>query len=198
MIYTPFVASGFGRSSGSRALDLVNTLDWRDDPARQVELLPTPQALAAWTRHEGFPKAVGQGIARERQRGRAISLRETLAALFRAMVERQAPPAVPARQLSRWVRDAWDHRELTGRGRTVCWTWKKDTDPFDQMLFELALDAAVLLVSSDRDRLRLCAGEGCGWFFIDQSKAGRRRWCNMAACGNRVKVRRYRSRVAHV
>jgi predicted RNA-binding Zn ribbon-like protein len=192
------MASGFGRSSGSRVLDLVNTLDWRDDPARQVELLPTPQALAAWTRHVDYPRAVGQGIVQERQRSRAISLRETLAALFRAMVERRPPPADQTRQLSRWVRDAWDYRELTGRGRAVSWTWKKGTDPADQMLFELALDAAALLVSSDRDRLRLCAGEGCGWFFIDRSKAGRRRWCNMAACGNRVKVRRYRSRVAHV
>lgn len=190
------MASGFGRSSGSHALDLVNTLDWRDDHVRQVELLPTAEALAAWSRHAGFSKQVGRGIARERQRTRAIGLRETLAVLVRAMVERQSPPPDEARKLSGWVRDGWDHRDLTGRGRAVSWTWKKGTDPADQVLFELALEAAALLVSPERDRLRICAGEGCGWFFIDRSKAGRRRWCNMAACGNRVKVRRYRSRVA--
>jgi predicted RNA-binding Zn ribbon-like protein len=190
------MASGFGRSSGSRALDLVNTLDWRDDPSRQVELLPTPGALAAWSRHEGFTKDVCGGIRLEHQRARAIKLRETIALLVRAMVDRQPPPPEAARRLSALVRDGWDHRDLTGRGRSLNWAWKKGTDPADQVLYELALDAAALLVSPERDRLRICAGEGCGWFFIDRSKAGRRRWCNMAACGNRVKVRRYRKRAA--
>jgi predicted RNA-binding Zn ribbon-like protein len=30
--------------------------------------------------------------------------------------------------------------------------------------------------------------------FEDESRAGRRRWCDMATCGNRAKVRRYRAR----
>src|SRR5690606_10148331 len=46
LIYTRSMPFAFGRPSGSRALDLVNTLDWRDDPARRVELLPTTEALA--------------------------------------------------------------------------------------------------------------------------------------------------------
>ena len=33
---------------------------------------------------------------------------------------------------------------------------------------------------------------GCGWLFADRRR--RRRWCSMAACGNRAKARRYAER----
>jgi Conserved protein containing a Zn-ribbon-like motif, possibly RNA-binding len=44
------------------------------------------------------------------------------------------------------------------------------------------------------DRLRICQGPNCSWLFIDRSKAGRRRWCDMAVCGNTAKSRRFYAR----
>jgi predicted RNA-binding Zn ribbon-like protein len=44
------------------------------------------------------------------------------------------------------------------------------------------------------DRLRICQGPNCSWVFIDSSKAGRRRWCDMAVCGNAAKSRRFYAR----
>ncbi|MGP6158771.1 MAG: CGNR zinc finger domain-containing protein [Vulcanimicrobiaceae bacterium] len=38
------------------------------------------------------------------------------------------------------------------------------------------------------EAVRKCANEGCSLFFYDTSRTGRRRWCSMAACGNRAKV----------
>lgn len=43
-------------------------------------------------------------------------------------------------------------------------------------------------------RLRMCANEDCQWIFYDQSRAGRRRWCEGRACGNLMAVRRFRAR----
>jgi predicted RNA-binding Zn ribbon-like protein len=43
-------------------------------------------------------------------------------------------------------------------------------------------------------RVRACAGKGCSLFFLDTSRAGRRRWCAMAACGNKEKVGAFRQR----
>jgi predicted RNA-binding Zn ribbon-like protein len=40
-------------------------------------------------------------------------------------------------------------------------------------------------------RLRICAGNNCSWLFLDRSKAGRLRWCDMAVCGNDAKSRRF-------
>lgn len=43
-------------------------------------------------------------------------------------------------------------------------------------------------------RLKACQNEGCQWAFYDSSKNHSGKWCAMAACGNRAKVRRYRQR----
>jgi predicted RNA-binding Zn ribbon-like protein len=50
--------------------------------------------------------------------------------------------------------------------------------------------AADLLTRADH-RVRRCANEACLWLFIDESKAGTRRWCDMSSCGNRAKSRRH-------
>jgi hypothetical protein len=43
-------------------------------------------------------------------------------------------------------------------------------------------------------QLRICGNDACRWLFFDRSRNGSRRWCDMSACGNRMKTRRYRRR----
>ena len=43
------------------------------------------------------------------------------------------------------------------------------------------------------DRLRACAADDCPLVFLDLSRPGTRRWCSMARCGNRHKVRTHRA-----
>jgi predicted RNA-binding Zn ribbon-like protein len=43
--------------------------------------------------------------------------------------------------------------------------------------------------------VKQCAGEGCGWLFLDTSRNHLRRWCTMDECGNRAKMRRRYERV---
>ena len=50
------------------------------------------------------------------------------------------------------------------------------------------------LATGQTGRFRICANDTCRWVFEDTSRAGRRRWCDMASCGNRAKVKAYRSR----
>ncbi len=66
----------------------------------------------------------------------------------------------------------------------------------DALLGRLAEVAADLLAQDRPDRTRICAGEGCTFWFRDQSKNGRRRWCDMSICGNRAKARAFRDRAA--
>lgn len=56
----------------------------------------------------------------------------------------------------------------------------------------VAWAAGELLTSADRHHVRACPGTGCGWLFLD--RRGRRRWCTMAVCGNRAKVKRFADR----
>jgi predicted RNA-binding Zn ribbon-like protein len=43
--------------------------------------------------------------------------------------------------------------------------------------------------------IRKCANPECVLYFYDTSRTGRRRWCSMAACGNRAKVAAHMERL---
>ncbi|SCK11154.1 Conserved protein containing a Zn-ribbon-like motif, possibly RNA-binding [Streptomyces sp. WMMB 322] len=43
-------------------------------------------------------------------------------------------------------------------------------------------------------RLKACPAHDCLWVFYDRSPAGRGRWCSMAVCGSRAKMRTYRAK----
>lgn len=66
------------------------------------------------------------------------------------------------------------------------------------VLSPVAVSAARLLTEADPARLRQCASPDCGIWFVDTSKAGRRRWCSMTRCGNRAKAARHRRKAAQV
>jgi len=44
-------------------------------------------------------------------------------------------------------------------------------------------------------RLKSCQEDVCGWAFYDRSPGGTGRWCSMAVCGSRAKMRAYRGRI---
>lgn len=43
-------------------------------------------------------------------------------------------------------------------------------------------------------RLRACANTECNLFLVDRSRPGTAKWCSMATCGNRMKVRAHAKR----
>ena len=60
-------------------------------------------------------------------------------------------------------------------------------------LVPIARDVAQLLATPGAP-VRQCAGEGCVRHFYDDSRTGRRRWCEMAICGNRAKASAFAKR----
>jgi predicted RNA-binding Zn ribbon-like protein len=68
-------------------------------------------------------------------------------------------------------------------------------DPIDDALARLAEPLVDEIQAGNADRVRICANDTCRWIFYDESRAGRRRWCDMASCGNRAKAARHRARV---
>jgi predicted RNA-binding Zn ribbon-like protein len=89
------------------------------------------------------------------------------------------------------------HRSLVQRRRRqLALAWRDaDRTDLDRVLWEAAASAADLLTSPDLARVKTCPGAGCAWLFLDRSRNGTRRWCDMSVCGNRAKARRHYSRV---
>ncbi|HWP03044.1 MAG TPA: ABATE domain-containing protein [Gemmatimonadaceae bacterium] len=67
-------------------------------------------------------------------------------------------------------------------------------DAFAALLIPVVESAADSLIRGELARVRRCAKEDCLSVFYDSSRNGRRRWCEMARCGNRVKAARFRAR----
>ena len=69
--------------------------------------------------------------------------------------------------------------------------WTSAADGLQQVLFAVLSSAAELLASDRVRRVRECASADCTWLFVDESRNRSRRWCEMRACGNRMKARRH-------
>jgi predicted RNA-binding Zn ribbon-like protein len=181
----------------------VNTVDWRDDPARRVDTLGSYPDLLHWARHAGVI-SVGAANRLAQEAGRhpaaaqaafthAITVREALAALLLSAVAGRQPPAAALERFNAALAEAGRHQRLaTSGGRFHC-SWDDD-ERLDRVLWPVVCSAAELVTSDQLQRLRRCEGEGCGWFFLDTTRNRSRRWCNMASCGNRAKVKRFYER----
>lgn len=177
---------------GSPSVDLVNTL--RERRRRRVECLVEPGDLAEWLRRTGLAPADATVVASPRQLAAARELREAIDAVLRAVVAGEPAPAESVTAIDGIVRTHAPVPRLAVRDGAPELTAVAPDDPVDAALGSLAADAARVLGTRERDRLRICAADDCSARFLDRSPAGRRRWCSMGGCGNRAKVRRHRGR----
>lgn len=62
------------------------------------------------------------------------------------------------------------------------------------LVARMAADINAAVIDNTWPRLKACAADSCRWVYYDRSPAGRSRWCTMAICGSRNKMRQYRAR----
>lgn len=67
-------------------------------------------------------------------------------------------------------------------------------DAFAALIIPVIESAADALIAGELDRVRRCGDPRCTRVFLDDTRNGRRRWCEMATCGNRAKAARWRER----
>jgi predicted RNA-binding Zn ribbon-like protein len=188
--------------AGDPALDFVNTVtgrdqsprDWLDSYARLLEwaafvqLLPKSVLLALAKKAQKEPAAAEIALAR------AKLLREALFGLMTRIISRRAPPESALALLrEHWITGIKAH-ELRFRDGRVLVGLRNDALDFDLITSVVAYRMVQQVLPLPVDRLRICHGSNCSWVFIDSSKAGRRRWCDMAVCGNAAKSRRFLAR----
>lgn len=67
-------------------------------------------------------------------------------------------------------------------------------DAFAGLIIPIVESAADSLITGELGRVRRCGDNRCTRVFLDSTRNGRRRWCEMATCGNRAKAARFRAR----
>jgi predicted RNA-binding Zn ribbon-like protein len=188
--------AAFSQIGGHPALDLVNTVEWRRDPARALDNLGRYRAVLDWALElEIITSAERRTLLRlakahpedaARELGRVTGLREDINA---ALVE-HAQAAVD--RLAGLQREALEHADLRTTGHW--WDWVETVlalrTPRDRVT-RLAVD---LMTGADVVLVHRCEDIACGWLYLDRSPRRNRRWCSAADCGNRNRARRYYAR----
>jgi predicted RNA-binding Zn ribbon-like protein len=183
--------------SGNLALDFANTVhsfgsrDPGDDLKTNADLIDWGVQAGVIKEHER------QRLLRKTEGDKTVlrqarQLRNMVFSLFAHVCDLGWPERTTINEFNKYVSEVMPHARIAkveGKGQFQC---DPNATPLQRIHFEVVRAAIELLMSGKLDRVRVCQGETCSWLFLDTSRNGKRRWCDMQACGNRAKVRRFR------
>jgi predicted RNA-binding Zn ribbon-like protein len=190
---------------GDPSVDLVNTVDWTSRGPTD-ERLTDYDRLTRWAEGAGLlharqgsrlrARATEHPRVAERAYRDAIAIRWQLRQLFVAIAQGKPAAAMPAlAELNATLSTALSQLELVPRTNgdgevgTLRWSWCDASERLDSVLWPVVRAAGELLASEEAARIRVCGGDDCGWMYVDRSRNGLRRWCQMEVCGMKEKSR---------
>lgn len=194
---------------GDPAIDFINTADWT---GRGLELdrFASYGRLLEWTEGAGIMApgeldALRSAAARDEYAAGlvvrdAVELRELLERTCFRLVRGKGIREELAALNQGWLRGATAELALVERvadaGGSFTLGWPRAASALQSPLWIVTWSAALLLASDEAARIRRCAGIDCGWYYVDRSRNGLRRWCEMETCGTIMKSRRRAERNA--
>jgi len=182
-------------------LAFVNTLEHHRRRTR--EHLPGIDVALRWLRghlllHKDVMQDLIAGFAvdpagGEKALARIHRVRAAMRELADATVERRPPDARHLDRINRALRTPYTY-VLVPSTDGVSMDHVHEGDPVEGALARLVESIAREVSQGHPERIKVCANEECRWVFHDTSRSGRRKWCDMATCGNRAKVARHREK----
>lgn len=183
---------------GCTVFDFTNTINNRYVPDPYDYLGSYPDFLA-WAGKVGLlgvsriQELADYAISHPRKTAvafdRVVQHRELLFELFSVIADKQTPEQSIVSAYNVILREAFSHITITITNERVGATFSDSGVSLDAPLHLLIKEAFDLLMVGRLDRIKCCSN--CGWLFLDQTKNGKRRWCNMQVCGSRDKSKRY-------
>ncbi|MGA9858289.1 MAG: CGNR zinc finger domain-containing protein [Solirubrobacteraceae bacterium] len=168
-------------------IDFVNTRDLETG----VDEIATPNELAGWLAARRLTPA-GAPLPSLTEHADAVALREALRAVLRSHTDGGEAPGA-AEQLDRAAQRGAVSMHFGADGAVTVAPRASD---FAGTLGLLLVPVAQAAFSGSWERVKACGADDCRWAFYDQSRNRSGRWCDMAVCGNRTKVRAYRAKSA--
>ena len=209
---TPLEASEFTRAyhsslgrmrilGGAPALDLANTLHWRDGAL--ADFIPDFESLTHWCVPAGLlnekeADAVLQQARKHKVKaavvhGKVLLLRDALKTWLVVSATNLnkgvAPKIADVRAIKSAIILAAGSESLGG----ILWLPpKRQIEALNLPLLRCVVAISALMLFPIDGDIRQCEADQCGGFFINQSRSKPRRWCSMDGCGNRAKATRFR------
>jgi predicted RNA-binding Zn ribbon-like protein len=169
--------------SGNLGLDFAGTVQHRGAGAE--EMLSAPGQFGEWAAAAGLVDSPPGVSAAEF--ARAIAVREAVYRLALASVTGGERSQEDIDVVNAAAAAAPVAAVLTRSG-------VERSGTADAVVATVARAAVALLGGPDAARIRECEDPPCSRLFVDTSRPGSRRWCQMSGCGNRAKVAGFRAR----
>jgi predicted RNA-binding Zn ribbon-like protein len=181
-----FCNSGSG-IKGSRQEEWIATFTDLMDWLEAAGALSKSQAAKLRAAGADSPQAAQHLLAR------AIEFREALARVLLARTEGRAAAGEDLKVIDAQYARTAPFARLAPTPEGFAWSLDAAAPALDAALRPVVESAVGLLTSSKLARLRRCGSPTCYWLFLDETRNCSRRWCEMASCGNLMKVRRHRA-----
>jgi predicted RNA-binding Zn ribbon-like protein len=191
---------------GALCLDFANTIHDSQAEDNEDELRAISDLLQ-WAREAGILSSADHDRLAARYgrypREAAVDLekaratRDLLLSIFAGIAKRRSVSPQRLFELNSALAEMPALLRVRKRTERIETEWTSATDGIPRILFAVLNSAADLLASERSGQIRECDSADCTWLFVDESRNHSRRWCEMRACGNRMKARRHyqRSRV---
>lgn len=186
---------------GAACLDFVNTTLNDDLPVERLhsfsDLLVLTQRLALLDTDTlaSLKQLAEQNSGQaELVLQKAREIRQSMLLVFTALANGQTAQ-IKGQILSsfnRHINEALGERGFSIQGDELTHAWERPTTELMQVVWVFSLSAYNLLTTKDQTLIKQCGA--CSWFFLDETKNHRRKWCDMQTCGSHQKARRYYQR----
>jgi len=184
--------------------DFLNTDDTEN--GFPLERLPTLDSALGWFVERGVihlegadrirAQADADPVVSARDLARIHAVRSALWEVADALADHRPPKAGALDTVNRALHARQVIELVPSDDGCVAVDHRHVGDPVDDALARLADPLVTELTSGRPERIKICDNDTCRWVFYDNSRTGRRRWCDMATCGNRAKAARHRARQA--
>ncbi|WP_085316110.1 CGNR zinc finger domain-containing protein [Derxia lacustris] len=186
---------------GHRALDFLNSVF--TPQAEPVDFLRDGATLLAWVdATQLLPSPLSQAVLalKPRQRdalaGELRGLRDWLRDLLARWTAQgvSVPSDADLARLNGWLAGGPLRQSATRAADGSLALLTERAPGASAVVAELAAACVELLSELRPDQVRKCENPACTLWFADGKRGPRRRWCSMAACGNRSKAAAHRAR----
>jgi len=117
-----------------------------------------------------------------------LELRDAVREAVVAIAERRPVPDWCVEGVNRVLRFTEGYEQLLPDGEGWRLGYVEVEKRLEWLLAAIARSAAELIAEGPKAPVRKCGRPECILYFYDTSRTGKRRWCQMAVCGNRAKV----------
>lgn len=177
------------------AIDFANTVYHPSEPAgalrswgdvvRFLKVTVVIPARGAAKFRAGATASAGTAAAALTQ---ALGLRQTIREVLRALEAREPLNGQWVDTLNEVLRADRGVPALVAKAHGWELAFIPEGEGLLTALVPVARSMAELIAEGPNVPVRKCGNPKCVLYFYDDSRTGRRRWCSMALCGNRMKV----------